>query len=83
MKPKVEILDTFQAGGIELASVRALYGTPFIGGDTYPVRTKYATIPASELGNYRVVELDQWGEEPCTCNPFYEPCIYCMGKDRR
>jgi hypothetical protein len=56
----VEILDRFECGGVDLASVRALEGQPFVGGDTYPVRTEYATVKACDLQALAVfVEIPQ------------------------
>jgi hypothetical protein len=42
---KVEILDVFE----DLASVKAIEGSPFIGGDKWPVSTPYATVKVAEL----------------------------------
>lgn len=47
---KVEILDVFEAGGAKLASVKAIEGRPFVGGDKWPVFTPFATVKAAELG---------------------------------
>jgi len=47
---QVEILDKFECGGIELAVIQAVEVKPFVGGDTYPVRTCYATVKVSDLG---------------------------------
>lgn len=46
---KVEILDTFEAGGVVLANVKALEGLPFMGGNKWPVHTAYTTCKAAEL----------------------------------
>jgi hypothetical protein len=47
---QVEVLDTFQQmSGVTLACVRALVGKPFVGGHTYPVRTEFATVKASQI----------------------------------
>ena len=45
----VEILDTYQAGGVTMASVKAIEGTPFVGGNDRPTRTAYTTCKADEL----------------------------------
>lgn len=53
----VEILDTFECGGIELAAVRALAGKPFVGGDKWPIQTEFATVRASELSEALPVSI--------------------------
>lgn len=45
----VELEETFEVGGHKLANVRALVGRPFVGGDKWPVRTEFATVPADRL----------------------------------
>lgn len=46
---QVEVIDTFEAGGIELAAVKAITGKPFVGGDKWPVFTEWATVKTCEL----------------------------------
>lgn len=50
---KVEVLDTYQAGGVNMASVKAIEGTPFVGGDKWAVKTEWATCPAADLADVR------------------------------
>ena len=45
----VEILDVYEANGVKMCSLRAVYGTPFVGGDRWPVWTAYTIAPAGEL----------------------------------
>ena len=46
----VEVLDVYTDGaGVKLASVKAQDGQPFIGGDKWPIRTKFATVKVAEL----------------------------------
>jgi hypothetical protein len=53
----VKINDKWEAGGIEHASIEAIQGTPFMGGDKWPVQTKFASVPASELQPANLLEL--------------------------
>jgi hypothetical protein len=46
---EVEILDLFEAGGVELASVKALEGLPFADGARTTIKTAYKTVKACEL----------------------------------
>lgn len=58
----VEILDTFTDGaGATVASVKALEGQPFTGGDKFPVHSAFTTCPAAELVNVR---QDPQAEQP-------------------
>jgi len=46
----VEVLSVYTDGdGVKWASVEAQDGQPFIGGDKWPVRTKFATVKVEEL----------------------------------
>lgn len=46
----VLILDVFTCGTRRLAAIVAIDGSqPYVGGNTYPVRTRYATVDVSEL----------------------------------
>ena len=45
----VQVNDVFECGGEQLATVEALAGAPFMGGDKWPVRTRYATVKAADL----------------------------------
>lgn len=47
----VEIIDTFERSGRKLATVKAITGKPFVGGDKWPVFTEWATAPIDELVN--------------------------------
>jgi hypothetical protein len=49
----VEILDTWETGGVKMASVKALEGRPFVGGDKFPTWTAYKTVKAAELSDIR------------------------------
>jgi len=53
----VEVLDVYQAGGVKLASVKALEGEPFTGGDKWPVPTKWATVKAADLAGVMVTNM--------------------------
>jgi len=44
-----EILDVYTCGGVELASVKAISGKPFVGGDRWPIRTEYSILKTAEL----------------------------------
>ena len=46
---EVKINDTYEMAGTKYACVEALEGEPFVGGDTYPVATRYGIVPVSEL----------------------------------
>jgi len=46
---EVEILDTFEMGGVRLAAVKAVNTRPFVGGDRYPVWTQYTTIHLDDV----------------------------------
>lgn len=48
---QVEILDVYDYPEGKVASLRAVDGKPFIGGDKWPVRTEYTTAPIGELSN--------------------------------
>ncbi len=50
---QVNVFDTYESGGVLMASVQAISGMPFVGGNLYPVRTSFATVPAAQI---RVVE---------------------------
>ena len=45
----VEILDRWTSGGQEFATVRAINGSPFVGGDKWPIRTPFANVKVEEL----------------------------------
>ena len=46
----VEVQDIYTDGaGVKWASVEAQDGQPFIGGDKWPIRTRFATIKVEEL----------------------------------
>jgi len=46
---EVEILDVYPMGSQLMATVEAVQGKPFVGGDKWPVHTPYATVRFSEL----------------------------------
>ena len=46
---EVEVQDIYRDGANMMVSIMAIEGTPFVGGDKWPVRTKYATVPAEEI----------------------------------
>ena len=46
---EVDVTDVFECGGVKLACVTAIDGKPFIGGDKWPIRTKYTVVRADEL----------------------------------
>ncbi len=46
---EVEVLDFYTCGGVELASVEAVFGKPFVGGDKWAVRTPFAIVKTSDL----------------------------------
>ena len=46
---KVIVLDVFSSGGQTFASVEALDGKPFMGGDRWPVHTPFTTVELREL----------------------------------
>lgn len=52
---EVEVLDVYECGGIELATVEAIHGKPFVGGDKWAVWTPFKVV--------RVDELDE-----CSCD---------------
>lgn len=45
----VEVLDTWDTPKGKYASVKAITGKPFIGGDKWPVHTEYTTTPITNL----------------------------------
>ena len=53
----VRILDAYNVGGVELATVEALEGTPFVGGDMWPVRTIRTIVRLDDLTPWR---KDKW-----------------------
>lgn len=63
---EVEILDTYEIGGVPMVAVEALDGTPFRGGDKWPVWTSFATMPADELI-----------PDECECTPDGDACTSC------
>jgi hypothetical protein len=46
---KVEILETWECGGVQLAAIRALSGLPFADGAKTTTKTAYLTVKAAEL----------------------------------
>jgi hypothetical protein len=48
-KQLVEIQDQWESGGIQYASVKALHGEPFMGGDKWPIHTAQTNAPVDEL----------------------------------
>jgi hypothetical protein len=46
---EVVVLDRYPCGGVELCSVRAAAGEPFVGGDKWPIKTAYATVKVADL----------------------------------
>lgn len=46
---EVEVQDVYTVGGVKLASVKAVEGKPFVGGDKWPIRTEYGTVRADLL----------------------------------
>ena len=69
----VEVLDYFVSGGIRYASIEALEGKPFMGGDKWPVHTPWATV--------KVADLDLEPDE-CTCLPDGDACPACVAANR-
>ena len=65
----VEVIETLEMGGVEIAWVRALEGKPFVGGTHSPVKT-HETYCKTE-------ELDY--DDVCTCNGVNNPmgCPAC------
>lgn len=46
----VEVLDAWtDPAGVKQASVKALDGKPFVGGDKWPVRSEWGTVKAADL----------------------------------
>jgi len=45
----VEVLESYECGGIQLANVKAVEGQPFVGGDRWPVRSEYTTVHLDQL----------------------------------
>ena len=56
-KEEVEVLDVYEVGGVKLASVKALQGKPFVGGDKWPVASEWGTVKACELSKSQGEEL--------------------------
>jgi hypothetical protein len=46
---EVEILDFYECGGVQLASVEAVSGKPFVGGNKWAVRTPFTIVKVSDL----------------------------------
>lgn len=46
---EVEVLDIYECGGVQLASVEALEGKPFVGGNKWAVQTPFTIVPTSDL----------------------------------
>lgn len=63
----VEILDVFDSPEGKLASVRALDGKPFVGGDKWRVATCFATVPAADLSPE--TQPEQPAKVGCTAKP--------------
>lgn len=59
----VEISDVYEVGGVMLASIKAIDGKPFVGGDRWPIRTEYATVSAADLTPAEPSPTE------CTCSP--------------
>jgi len=72
-KIPVIVLDYFVCGGVRLATVEALEGQPFVGGDKWPVQTPWATVKVADLD----IEPDD-----CTCLPDGDACIACVAANR-
>ena len=69
----VIVLDYFVSGKIQYASIEALEGRPFVGGDKWPVRTCWATVPVADLD----IEVDD-----CTCLPNGDACPACVAANK-
>ena len=46
---RVKVNDRFEINGTPYVAIEAVKGKPFMGGDTYPVKTQFATVPESDL----------------------------------
>lgn len=63
----VIVHDVYSGANGYLASIEALEGTPFVGGDKWPVRTVFATV-----------DLDELDHNECICNGFNQAgCPAC------
>lgn len=67
----VEVESTFLSGPTRLAVIRALHGSPFVGGDRWPIPTDGKIIRADELHQVREISDD------CECRPDRDACEYC------
>ena len=58
---EVKVEDVYPlTDGVPYASVKALHGKPFVGGDKWPIRSPWTTVPVEDL-----ILLDS----DCTCQP--------------
>lgn len=64
-KSQVEIIDVYPCGGLMLAVCHCIDGSePFVGGDKWPVKTDWATIPVCHLENITQVDAPEDDYEP-------------------
>ena len=69
----VEVLDVYTDGAkVKWASVRALEGSPFIGGDRWPIRTVYT-----------IAKVEDLYFDDCTCVLPEHSCYACSATARR
>ena len=69
----VEVLDVYTDGAeVWWAAIRALEGSPFIGGDRWPIRTAYTTAKVEDLYF-----------DDCTCILPEHSCGACRATARR
>lgn len=71
---EVEIIDFFTCGGIRCASVEAVHGKPFVGGNKWSVWTPFTTVKVSDL----IIEPDE-----CHCCLPEQSCPACKAAARR
>ena len=68
----VEVLDVYTDGAkVKWASVRALEGSPFIGGDRWPIRTVYT-----------IAKVEDLYFDDCTCVLPEHSCSACRATAR-
>lgn len=60
---KVKVLDVYELKDGKKASVQALDGTPFVGGDKWPIPTAYAIVPADELESVEELQPNRNGKK--------------------
>ena len=72
-KVAVEVLEYFVSGETHYASVVALKGKPFVGGNKWAVWTCWATVKVSDL----IIEPDD-----CSCEVFGSACPACVAANK-